>query len=454
MAGGYGTSSDYGGSRDGLMRILQIIKRCGVRIPLIDLAYLAAVLGAQGHDVRVIYGREAPEADLYLVYVSLVEFDEEMKFLERTRRQYPGARLGLIGTFASAMPSALGGRGDFIVGGESEAFFLHNRTPLDQLAGVYRAPILDDLGELPYPDWTAFEMKRFVHRPFFGNVPVYPVLGSRGCPFSCRYYCAYPLVAGGRVRYRSVDNVVAELLHLRRRYGAKAVLFRDPNFTLDTGRTGALCRRMIELDLRMHWACETHLSRLDEDLLDLMHLAGCRAITTGIESRTKDVLKAAHRPDCGEAHLVRVVRHAERIGVRVMAGYVLGNTADTPETIRHTVGYARWLNTSYAQFSVLTPYPGTPFFRDVEGKLLTRRWTEFDTYTPVFRHGTLTPQQIHEFKCQAFREYYFRPRWIFGKFLRGAAMDAWSRWKDWLDRSCIFARRGRGGNLACAASLQ
>ena len=67
MAGGYGTSSDYGGSSDGLLRLLQAIKRCGVRIPLIDLAYLAAVLGAQGHDVRIVYGREAPEADMYLV---------------------------------------------------------------------------------------------------------------------------------------------------------------------------------------------------------------------------------------------------------------------------------------------------------------------------------------------------------------------------------------------------
>ena len=454
MAGGYGTSSDYGGNRDGLLRVLQAMKRNGVRIPLIDLAYLAAVLRGQGHDVSVVYGREAPPADLYLVYVSLVEFDGEMEFIERVRRENPEARVGLIGTFASCVPEELAGRGDFLIRGESEAFFLHNRVPLDQLSGTLRAPVLPDLDELPYPDWSAFQMRGFVHRPFFGDAPVYPVLASRGCPFSCRYYCAYPLLAGGRVRYRTAESVVAELRHLRERYGARAVLFRDPNFTLDAARTKDICRRLIDLDLRMQWACETHLSRLDEEMLDLMRASGCRAITVGVESRTQDVLKAAHRPDCGELHLRKIVRHAERVGVRVMAGYVLGNTADTPETIRNTLKYAKWLNTSYAQFAVMTPYPGTSFFRDIEAKLLTRRWTSFDTYTPVFRHDTLTPEQIEQFKRQAFREYYFRPRWIFGKFLRGKVADAWSRVKDRLRGVSGLRHTGVERVFPCHRSLR
>ena len=429
MAGGYGTSSDYGDDGDARIRLLKQAKRNGVRIPLVEFAYLTAIFKDRGHDVVVSYGTQIPDADVYLVYISLVEFNHEMEAVREIRRTRPGAVVGLLGTMATAMPARFAGEADFVVCGECESLFAGRNGHFDDLHGIVRAAVADDPDRLPLPDWSAFDMSQFVHRPFFGDLPVYPVLASRGCPFACRYYCAYPLVSGGQVRFRQIDAIVDELTYLHESYGAQAVLFRDPNFSLDMKRTAELCEKIIEARLPIHWACETHLSRLNRPLVELMYRAGARAITVGIESRSPAVLKSSHRPDCGEQHLLDMVAYCERVGVSIMAGYILGAPGDTAESIRHTIEYAKFLNTSFAQFTVCTPYPGTKFFADVERRLLTRNWERFDSYTPVFEHPTLSAEELVELKQQAYREYYFRPRWI-AKYLRGQVNGFLERYRD------------------------
>ena len=70
----------------------------------------------------------------------------------------------------------------------------------------------------------------------------------------------------------------------------------------------------------------------------------------------------------------------------VSAMYIIGFPTDTEETINKTINYAKSLNTSFAQFSVWTPYPGTPIFEKFKNKISVEKYESFDQYNLVYQH--------------------------------------------------------------------
>jgi radical SAM superfamily enzyme YgiQ (UPF0313 family) len=417
MAGGYGTSSKYSDSGNILIKILSKAKKKGVIIPLIDFAYLAAILKSQNNEIEVVHGNYLPKADIYIIYASLVEHKAELAVAEKIRALYPEAKIGFIGTLTMTSPSSFKDHADFVIQGESENYFLENNIN-NELKGLIQAGHVENLDSLPFPDWTDFSMEKFTHQHFFGCQPVYPVLTSRGCPFTCSYYCAYPMIAGKKVRYRSVENVLSELKYLKDKYNAGAILFRDANFTVDKERIKKLCGEIIKNKLDILWACETHPSLLDRSLVDIMYESGARAITIGVESRNKEVIEQSQRQDVEEKHLKEIVDYCEKKGIAIMAGYIFGHPNDTRESIEDTIRYAMKLNTTYAQFVISTPYPGTQYYESLKDDLTTEDWTKYDTYTLTFKHPNLSYEQLEELKCGAYIKYYYRIWWIVTRFIR------------------------------------
>ena len=417
MAGGYGTSSRYGDSPNFLLKFLSMAKKRGVIVPLLVFGYLTRIFTDQGHEVILEHGQSIKSADLYLFYGSLVEYREETKMAQKVRNKYPKSKIGFIGLFPTVKPEIFMESADFVVKGEAENFFLAEKELLS-LQGIYDPQEIDDINTLPFPDWSRVPAEKSRHAPFFGNKKMFPVIFGRGCSFSCAYYCAYPIIGGRKIRQRSIQNMIDELKYLKSAFDAQAVLFRDPNFSIIRKTTVELCNAIIDADLRMDWAVETHPDRLDKELLGLMKKAGCQAITIGVESRTKEVLKASKRQDVKEEHLREVVHYAEKIGISIMAGYILGQMEDTEDTLDATIKYAIELGTSYAQFVIATPYPGTSFYIEVENQLTTKDWTQYDTYTLVFQHPNLSSAILEDYKKKALIKFYFRPRWIFEKFLK------------------------------------
>ena len=98
--------------------------------------------------------------------------------------------------------------------------------------------------------------------------------------------------------------------------------------------------------------------------------------------------------------------------VKIGAFYIFGNLEDTEETIRSTIAYAKFLNTSYAQFTISTPYPGTKFYDEMKPKLTETKLDNFDIYTPTFTHPHLSHDTILRLKEEAYSGYYFRWKWL------------------------------------------
>ena len=77
------------------------------------------------------------------------------------------------------------------------------------------------------------------------------------------------------------------------------------------------------------------------------------------------------------------IRELEDNNIQVSAMYILGFPTDTIDTINKTINYSKKLNTTYAQFSVWTPYPGTPVYNDYKNKILVKDYENFDQYKLV-----------------------------------------------------------------------
>lgn len=408
--GGYGWAFHIGPSWRA--RLIELAKKFGENLPLLDFGYLAAIFRDAGHEVEVVRN-QVPEADLVLVHATMVDYRYERRWMKRIREERPGTKIGVVGPFGRFRPDLFLDVADFVVSGEPETVayeIVDRRMP----AGFVRARPIDNLDSLPPPAWEYFPVSEYSYIPALREKPFLPILSSRGCVYSCSY-CPYPV--NYRWNVRSVENVLDEIGRNMSRFGMKAFLFRDPLFSASKKRAKQIADGITQRGYHVKWACETRLDLLDEDLIDVFYRSGLRVINVGVESADDEVLRQADRTLTARNHEERIVRYCDELGIRVTAFYVLGLPEDSPEKIFHTIEYAKRLNTHAALFSLATPFPGTEYYRQVKDQLLAEDFEKMDCLTPVVRHPCLSPQELRELLERAFVSYYYRPRWFFA-FLR------------------------------------
>lgn len=413
LAAGFGTKLIVGTSLRA--RFIEWAKRRFVRLPMTSYGFLNAIFRRAGHEVNYIQNdlERAAKCDVVLTHSSLVDFDNEIKAL-RVLKSLGASSVGILGPVASLFPDYYEGIADFVLIGEPESAALHLADTGKPFSGkVVSAPV-KSLDDLPFPSWDGFPISNYSYFPSLKRMPVLPVLGSRGCFAPCEY-CAYR--TNFKWRMRSPDNVIEELEYLKRDYGIKAVLFRDPMFTGNNNRAEQIAEQMIRKKMDLQWACETALEFLNEGLIDLLYRAGLRSINVGIESGSDEVILDVQRRTHEQRESEHLVKYCNKKGIRISAFYCLGLPVDTEETIHETMEYAQRLNTHVATFNIFTPYPGTPLYERVKHGIFDYDWSHYTSFTPVHRHPRLSPERLEELREKAFVSFYFRPRY-FASFLQ------------------------------------
>lgn len=252
---------------------------------------------------------------------------------------------------------------------------------------------------------------------FLGSGPAVNINASRGCPYSCFYYCVYPLQQGRKLRLKSPEKLISEMKELKKTLGVKNFIFRDPVFSLDRKHTINICKKILEEKLKVNICLETHLKNIDDEIADYFKKVGVRLIYVGIESSNAEVRKESKRLSEENDIQVKKIKYLEKIGVKVKAMYILGLPTDTEESFLNTVEYAKKINSTYAQFSVFTPYPGTPVFKEYEKKITTNKFEDFTQWQLVFKHSNFSYEQVSKLLSSAYESYYLNPKWIF-KYLK------------------------------------
>jgi radical SAM superfamily enzyme YgiQ (UPF0313 family) len=375
----------------------------------VQMAYLAALAAERGHQV-ISTSNEPVDGDVALVLSSIVDHRAETAWADTMRAR--GVRVGFVGLAASKMPELFRDHADFVIVGEPEdaAARLFDG---ERLEGTALSAPLDDLDGLPFPRWDLIGQKRarriagqLVVRPLNAG---FPVLASRGCPEFCTY-CPHRILAGHRER--SVASIIGELEYLCEYHPNPYVIFRDPLFTQDRSRCLGLAEEIVSRGLRLRFECETRLDRLDEALLVALHRAGLRAMSFGVESLDPSTLKKAGRRPIPPDHQRAIMSFCRNLGIMTAAFYVFGFVQDTWDSIAQTIDYAIQLGSTFAQFKILTPYPGTPLWKQMSGLVYETDWEQFDGFTPTFNHPHLTATDLRFLLGAAYSRFYVRPTFV------------------------------------------
>jgi radical SAM superfamily enzyme YgiQ (UPF0313 family) len=394
-------------------RWIERARRLFQNVPSIHAGYLAAIFEQAGHDVQVTR-EEFVDGDIALILSSLVDYRHEIEWAEESKRRY-GMNVGFFGAPATHMPELLENHADFLIKGEPEHAALRiagGEIP----SGVMASPALDNLDSLPFPAWHFFNQghaRHAVGRSIRASHRIFPILSSRSCPEFCTY-CPHRITAPYRAR--SPENVLAEIEEICGRFKEPYLIFRDPLFSEERDRSTAIAEGILRKNLKVRFECETRLDDLDTHLLDLLHRAGLSTITFGVESVDPATLKRVGRRPIPPEHQKEIVSYCRNNGIATEGFFVIGFLTDSVESIRATIDYSIDLSPTFALFKILTPFPGTPLFKQMKPLLTETDWERFDGYTPNFKHPTLSHQDLTHLLGLAYTRFYVRPSWALNYF--------------------------------------
>ena len=211
-------------------------------------------------------------------------------------------------------------------------------------------------------------------------------------------------------------NIVDELEYWYVNFGVKMFIFRDPVFSINRKHTIEFCEKLISKNLNIRFIIETHLRILDSELIKILKKAGLKGVKVGVESGDEEVLKDSNRFTIKKDDQLEKIRELEKNKILVSSMFIIGFPSDNERSILKTINYAKKLNTTYAQFSVWTPYPGTPVFNEYKDNITAQKFDEFDQYHLVYNHKLFSKEKIRKYLSKAYSSYYFRIGWFFKYF--------------------------------------
>jgi radical SAM superfamily enzyme YgiQ (UPF0313 family) len=219
------------------------------------------------------------------------------------------------------------------------------------------------------------------------------LIATRGCHNRCGF--CYLATEGLRMPYRMRDpaQIAAEFAA----GGEPYAVFIDNNLGSNRDYLRRLCEALRPLE--KIWSAAVTIDVTDDpSLVHDMALAGCTGVFIGFESLADQNLADAHKKTPKTADYARRVRILHDHGIQVNGSFVLGFDHDRPDVFARTAEWIEENRLECATFHILTPYPATPLFAQMEreGRLLHRDWSLYDTGHAVFRPRHMTPGELEE----------------------------------------------------------
>jgi len=279
-------------------------------------------------------------------------------------------------------------------------------------------PLIEDLDSLPFPARHIVRDDGYRAAIYAGEKPT-AMVSSRGCPYHCTF-CVWPnTLYGHRFRARSAQNVVDEMEQAVKQFGIDEIYFDDDTFTIDKKRVLEICRLIKERNLKVSWICQARVDTVDREMLSAMKEAGCHYILFGVESGSPEMLKIMKkRITLDQARAA--FRLCRELGIRAQAFFLFGIPGETQETIRQTIEFAKELGASSTQFAVAIPQPGSALYEQCvqNNWLIFNDWEDFASCNALIETPQLSRKEAEEARIRAYREYYFRPSFIWHEALR------------------------------------
>ncbi len=297
---------------------------------------------------------------------------------------------------------------------------LSYKTADGQLHRNPDGPVIADLDSLPWPAYHLFKMDRYTNlQPATDAIPgerSFSIMTSRGCPYRCTF-CSQSIMPI-KWRARSPENVIAEWRHLVHDLGALEIGVLDDSANIRRNRLLQLADDLVANQLNhVPWIFVNGIraNLADYELLVKLKQAGLKRTAFGVETGDEQmIIKIDKHVD--HDTIRQAFKNAKAAGIETIGFFIIGLPGDTRQTMQKTIDFAIELDPMIANFSMMTPYPGTIVYEQVkkDGRFLMQDWEDYVFFDTKARYemGDLTAALVEEMYQRAYRQFYWRPKYI------------------------------------------
>lgn len=364
----------------GILKVAAVLEHAGVKVEVLDLSGFTNFL-----DIIAEYAAQKTDVYHFGLTATTPQLPAAVKITGVIRKVRPQVKIILGGphvTLVSAAfkkESVLGRKGravkamsqltemfDVVVAGDGEeAIFvaLEEKAPKIVDADEVKSPLfLTDkrLTELPWPARHLVDVDSYHYT--IDGVPAISLIAQLGCPFGCGFCGGREAASFRRIRMRTSEDIVAEMIHLHKKYGFNGFMLYDDELNVNT--------KMIELmnlitkaqqDLGVEWRLRGFIKSqlFTDEQANVMYKAGFRWILVGFESGSEEILTAINKK-ATRAENTRCMEIAKRHGLKVKALMSIGHPGESRETIEATEEWLVEVKPHDFDVSIITCYAGTP----------------------------------------------------------------------------------------------
>jgi len=341
----------------------------------------------------------------------------------RIKEALPGAAVVFIGLHATVFPAELLQHEsiDYVISGEPEVvvteladYCLNHKGDRKEIKGlaykdnaqIYlnKAAGHRDTYDYPLmPDRSLLKNELYVlvltGRPFT------VIKVSRGCDFCCPF-CTSGAYYGRGWRARSPENIVAEIIAAKEKYGLDTFLFLADTFNQKSDFVDNLSALIIKKNLNIRWVANSRVDLVNEHSVRLMKKAGCILVSLGIESYDEAVLRK-NKKYLDKSTINQAIEIFKNNGILTYGYFIMGLEGETKSSMVKTIFRASESKLDFAIFYSLTPYPGTEYF----SRHKNTTWNNyFHGISDIVEYEGLSKQAIKFLRRLALIIFYSRPR--------------------------------------------
>lgn len=290
-----------------------------------------------------------------------------------------------------------------------------------------------DMDKIPHPYKHAKEMglnmqlyQGYANSAVYGRGHYASVITSRGCAYKCTF-CLEAEVFNRTYRYFS-PKYVFDMLETCEKLGAKEFYFMDSEWSTGRIRNMELMKMIINNKKEWRWEClsrSTDFSYTAMEYPRMMKKAGCISIGMGVESGSDETLKRIKKSATKENYRTafKILRD---VGIERRASFMMGYPWETEKDLYDTIKFAIELDPDFAYFQPLVPYMGTPLYEEARDFLTVDAATDFGKWWQhsivggkvIIKTQTLSPEDITRINAEAYKMFYYRPKYIARQILR------------------------------------